>query len=31
MSKYEYQYDENVKLSIYHIYHSTSQSLCLIL
>jgi len=28
MSKYEYRYDENVGLSIYHL---TPQSLCLIL
>jgi len=27
MSKYKYEYDENVELSI---YHSTVQSLCLI-
>ena len=28
MSKYEYEYDENVELSIYHI---TLQNLCLVL
>jgi len=28
MSKYEYKYDENVKLLI---YHQTSQNFCLIL
>jgi len=28
MSKYKYEYDENVELSI---YYPTSQSLCLIL
>jgi len=27
MSKYEYEYDKNIKLSIYHL---TPQSLCLI-
>jgi len=28
MSKYEYEYDENIELSIYHL---TLQSICLIL